>query len=170
MSREWPGGGPLVTLLKHLTTGSITWNPHFTDPSMGELATTCILNNLGEKLKVRVRYSWNDVYGNHYSTYRIRIEKRTAAGGWQVIPGGVDEPTSSEFGNPAGHSVGHHDKLYEIVADDSKITWRLTAQVKTGEAGAFEPGEGSPGSWDNVKETREFQLEVRKCSCNRCRC
>ena len=149
VSREWLDGEPVVILEKNVTKASITWNAHFSDPTFGDLANDCILNNLGDKLLIRVRYSWNDVYGNDYHTYKVWMERKTVEGTWELLPNGYHEPLASDFNNPAGHSIGHSDKLYEIVADDSYVKWRMRVDVKTG--GSLPTGStesGSSGGWD----------------------
>lgn len=158
----------VVKLDKRLTYGEIHWNPHFTDPSHGvmERANKIVVNKLGRIVIFTVKYVYNDLYGNHYNVFRITIEKKTETGSWQLIPSGFYETTSSFFGDPDGHSSGEKEKTFEIIADEPKVPFRITAAVLTGESAAFEPGEGSPGNL--YSQTREFQIEVRVCICKRC--
>ena len=132
VTRVWLNGEPVVVLEKYLKEGSIEWNAHFSDASFGELANDCILNDLGDILQIKVRYAWRDVYGDRYRVYRVWMERRTTAGTWELLPNGYHEPGSSDLGNPAAHSTGHKDLLYEIVADDYYMTWRLRIEMLTG--------------------------------------
>ena len=163
VSRDWLIPEPVVTLEKYLNTGSIIWNSHFTDPSYGEWATKLIVNELGTTVNFNVKIKWNDVYGNHYSVYRIYIDKRNAAGNWVLET--LHEPNSSQLGDPAMHSQGHRDLQYSFVADDVVTPIRIRVAVKTGES--LPTPTGSSGNWTTVAESRQFQIEARKCICNR---
>ncbi|MBA7516667.1 hypothetical protein ES705_08715 [subsurface metagenome] len=159
MSEEWLIGlddDIVVTLLKHLNEGTITWNSHFTDPSYGDLANKRIVQNPGTRLIFKIRYSWNDAYGDNYNTYRIWIEKKTDTGSWTLIPNGYHQPNSSELGNPAIHSAGSKDFTYEIIADDKIVDFRIKADVAIGRG----------HDWNHIDETRYFQIRVGKCCCS----
>jgi len=167
--RHWLEGEVVVTLLKDFTTGTITWNPHFRDPSYGEWANKYIVTKLGTVVIFTVRYAWKKIYGGLYSdSFRVKVEKLTGSGNWVVIPNGYHEPTSAEFGHPGNDDEGNYDKNFEIIADEPKVPFRITAEIKVG---GHLPGDsgspGSSGSWGICKETRQFQIEVRKCRCNR---
>lgn len=157
VTQEWLDGEPVVTLKKYQNRGWITWNPHFSDPSYGDLADTYILGNLGDKLAIRVRYLYDDNYSNDYNTYRVRFEK-WISNAWQEFL--FYETTASDFGNPAHHTSGQMDKLFEVLADDSEIKWRLSAEVRVNES--LE----SAGNWMLEKKVFHIQVrQLRRCCC-----
>lgn len=87
-----------------------------------------------------------------------------------LIPGGFHEPNAADLGNPERNTEGHYDKNFEIIADEPIVPFRITANILVG--GHLPGDSGSPGScgnWDYCREKRQFQIEVRKCICKRCR-
>lgn len=161
MSFDWFKDEVFVTLFKGFGDASITWNPRFTDPSWGERANKITIPKLGNKVIITIRYAWNDSYANRYDVFRIWIDKKTETGSWVEIPGGFHETNAAEFGNPEGHSEGHYDKNFEIVADEPIVPFRVTAAILTGMHG------GGSGTWDYMKQTRQFQIGVNQCKCCR---
>lgn len=169
MNYQWLDGAPVVTLKKHLTHGEITWNSYFSDPKTTQNGIWLKKDHMGGKVIFNVKYIWDDVYGGHYSGYKIWIERKNETGSWVEIPGGFHQTTAKEFGYPASHSEGFHDKTFEILVDEGSITFRIRAAILTGESGSYEEGEGSTGRWDYANETKEFEIRFQITSCGGCR-
>lgn len=166
MSVHWLEGDVVVTLMKEFDTGKITWNPHFIDPSSGEWANILKVEELGTKVIFTVRYAWRQIYLNTYNVYKVMIEKRTETGSWELIPSGSHQPDAAEFGNPNSGSVGQYDKTFEIIADEPKVPFRITAMIWTVPM-LPRPSDPRPPREENWLETRQFQMIVKNCNCCR---
>jgi len=167
MSVHWLEGDVVVTLMKEFNTGKITWNPHFTDPSSGEWANIIKVEKLATKVIFTVRYAWKQIYFNIYNVYRIMIEKRTETGSWELIPGGSHLPDAAEFGNPERGSEGQYDKTFEIIANEPKVPFRITAIIALWDITIPVPGDPMPPREDLCLGIRQFKIIVKNCNCCR---